>query len=477
MLSIQVVPKFAQSVTAFAAVLVFASLGFAQDNNGGGNNNGGNNNGGQNNVNINTGVAGVEIDPQGVLRVAEVDAGLAFEQRMATLQSLGPKASVTSPMRKISLNRLEKYVAECLDRDQQVDEDALSLAGLTRIEYVFFLPDSNDIVIAGPAEKLHTTADNRWVGLKSGKSVLRLVDLVVALRAFGPGQDGTLSIGCSIDPTEEGIKRMNRYHSQFAGQADRVNVQELMMGMKQTLGYQNVSIRGVPRDTHFAQILVEADYRMKLIGIGLENPMIPMTTWIQRTQPGANSNALQRWYFEADYSSVAVNPEGTALRLKGRGVKLTGEKEFVAKNGKRTRGGGSGDVASQGFTKEFTEKFEALGEAIPVFSELRSLFDMSIAAAFIQERDLYAKSGWQLGVFADEAKLNVTSNPTITQVESAVNAVWKNGQLITPIGGGVHIAARKLVAEENVSVDRAIDGQSSAMSAPSDLREGQWWWD
>jgi hypothetical protein len=166
-----------------------------------------------------------------------------------------------------------------------------------------------------------------------------------------------------------------------------------------------------------------------------------------------------------------------ALRLKGRGVKLTGEKEFVAKNGKRTRGGGSGDVASQGFTKEFTEKFEALGEAIPVFSELRSLFDMSIAAAFIQERDLYAKSGWHLGVFADEAKLNVTSNPTITQVESAVNAVWKNGQLITPIGGGVHIAARKLVAEENVSVDRAIDGQSSAMSAPSDLREGQWWWD
>lgn len=472
MLSIHHVRKFKQILVAPAALAVFASLGVAQDN--GGDNN---NNANGNNVNINTGVAGVEIDATGVLRVAEIDARLIFEQRMATLQSLGPRAAVASPMRKISLNRLEKHVAEYLEQDRQVDDEALALAGLTRIEYVFFLPESNDIVIAGPAEKVHVTADNRWVGIKSGKSVLRLVDLIVALRTFGPGQEATQSIGCSIDPTQEGIKRMQRYHSQFAGQADRVNVQELMMGMKQTLGYQTVSIRGVPRDTHFAQILVEADYRMKLIGIGLENPMIPMTTWIQRTQPGANANALQRWYFEADYSSVAVNPEGTALRIKGRGVKLTGEKEFVAKSGQRTRGGGAGDAASQGFTKEFTEKFEALGEAIPVFSELRSLFDMSIAAAFIQEKDLYNKSGWNLGVFADEGKLSVTSNPTITQVESAVNAVWKNGQLVTPIGGGVHIAARKLVRDENTSVDESIDSENSRMAAPADLKEGQWWWD
>lgn len=468
MLSSNFVRNLASRMVASAAVLTFASLGFSQDDN---------NTNGATNVNINTGVAGVEIDPQGVLRVSEVDPRLVAQQRLATLQTVGANTKVASPMRKVSLNRLEKYIADCLSQDQQVDDEAMALAGLTRIEYVFYLPDSQDIIIAGPAESVHITSDNRWVGLKSGKSVLRLVDLIVAMRAFGPGQGATLSIGCSIDPTEEGIKRMKAFHSQFAGQADRVNVQDLMMGMKQSLGLQTVSIRGVPRDTHFAQVLVEADYRMKLIGIGLENPIIPMKSWIQRTQPGANANALQRWYFEADYSSVAVNEDGTALQLKGRGVKLTGEKEFVEKNGKRTRGGGAGDAASRGFTQEFTEKFEALGEVIPVFSEMRNLFDMSIAAAFIQDRDLYNKSGWNLGVFADESKLSVSSNPTITQVESAVNAVWKGGQLVTPIGGGVHIAARKLVADENVKVDTQIDQESQTMAAPTDLREGQWWWD
>lgn len=471
--SMNLLRSLTRGFVASAAVLAFASQGLSQGNNNGGNNN----NGGGNNVNINTGVAGIDIDAQGVLRVSEIDASVAMEQRLATLQSERSGVSVVSPMRKISLNRLEKYVAQCVDQDQQVDDEALGLAGLTRIEYVFFLPDSNDIVVAGPAEKIHVTSDNRWVGLKSGKSVLRLTDLVVALRAFAPGQGATASIGCSIDPTQEGIKRMNQYHSQFQGQADRVNVQQLMMGMKQALGYQTVSIRGVPRDTHFAQVLVEADYRMKLIGIGLENPMIQMTPWIARTQPGANANALQRWYFEADYSSVATNEDKTALRLQGRGVKLTGEKEFVAKNGKRSRGAGAGDAASRGFTQEFTEKFEALGEAIPVFSELRSLFDMSIAAAFIQENEFYDKSGWNLGVFADESKLSVSSNPTITQVESAVNAVWKDGQLVTPIGGGVHIAARKLISDENVSVDQKIDYEKEKLAAPADLREGQWWWD
>ncbi|MFO0012122.1 MAG: DUF1598 domain-containing protein [Planctomycetota bacterium] len=455
------------------ALALTISLAFAQGNNNGNNN--GNN--GNNNNNFGPPMAGVEIDPQGVLSVRSVDPSIAFRLRMATLQSMDPKTRVESPMRKVSLNRLEKAVAEALARNEDLSEEVLGLAGLTRIEYVFLMPDSNDIVIAGPAETIMVTPDNRWVGLKSGKTVLQLKDLVVALRAYAPGNGGTNVIGCSIDPTKEGLQRMQRFHSQFEGQAATVNVQMLTSGMKQALGYQKVSVRGVPADTHFAQVLVEADYRMKLIGIGLEDPIIPMKPWIERTQPGANANALQRWYFEADYSKVATNEEGTALHLQGQGVKLTGEKEFVSKKGDRSRTGNKGDQASRGFTEEFTKKYEMLGEVIPVFGELRNLFDMAIAAAFIQDRDLYGKTGWDLGVFADENKFRVLGNPPVTQVESAVNAVWKDAQLVTPIGGGVHIAARKLISSENTDIDKKIDEKSQSMSAPSNLAEGQWWWD
>ncbi|MFN9715620.1 MAG: hypothetical protein ACK57G_17695, partial [Planctomycetota bacterium] len=141
---------------AVMAVLLAVTLAFGQNNGGGngGNNGGGNggNNGGNNgannggNNNFGPPVAGVEIDPQGVLHVRSVDPQIAHKLRMATLQSIDPKTQIVSPMRKVSLNRLERYVAEALDRNERLDEEVLGLAGLTRIEYIFLMPDTNDIV-------------------------------------------------------------------------------------------------------------------------------------------------------------------------------------------------------------------------------------------------------------------------------------------------------------------------------------------
>ncbi len=65
----------------------------------------------------------------------------------------------------------------------------------------------------------------------------------------------------------------------------------------------------------------------------------------------------------------------------------------------------------------------------------------------------------------------------MNQVETAINAVWKDSQLMTPIGGGVHIAARKLIDPSTVTVDSDVETKLEKMGAPADLRESQWWWD
>ncbi len=165
------------------------------------------------------------------------------------------------------------------------------------------------------------------------------------------------------------------------------------------------------------------------------------------------------------------------MHLVGRGVKLSGELEGVQKDGSRQRSGKSGDAASNTFTKEFTEKFDAIAEATPVFNEMRNLFDISIAAAFIQDRGLYGKAGWDLGIFGSEEKFSVYGASEINQVETAVNYVIKDAQLMTPIGGGVHIAARKLVAPSRVSVDSSVAEKIGKLGAPKELANDQWWWD
>ena len=92
-----------------------------------------------------------------------------------------------------------------------------NLAGLTRVEYVFCYPDTGDIVIAGPAEAWAAAPSGRMQGVVTGRPVIELQDLIVALRAFPAGGNTKKGpfIKCSIDPTAEGLARMQQFLSEF----------------------------------------------------------------------------------------------------------------------------------------------------------------------------------------------------------------------------------------------------------------------
>jgi Protein of unknown function (DUF1598) len=425
------------------------------------------------------GVAGIDIDTEGVLRVKQSDPRLAAMQREATIQKRGVKSIKTSPMRKVSLQRLEQSIQQKKASGADIGIEEATLAGLTRVEYVIYLPGSQDIVLAGPAEEIIENPDGRLVGLISGRPTIRIDDLIVALRAFGPDMGKSDFISCSIDPTKEGLAKMQSYFKSLGGNlAPGANVQRIAMSMKESLGLQTVSIHGVPTSTRFAATLVEADYRMKLIGIGLEVPAIPLKSWVARANPSSGSaNSMQRWYFTADYSGVKVSPDSHVMKLEGRGVKLVGEDERVDRSGNRSKSGKGSDPASKGFTDEFTEKFEKLADVTPVFYDMRNLFDLSVCAAFIQAQDLYASSGWGLGCFRNEDGFSVEGYQSPKQVETAVNAIWRGSRLMTPIGGGIHISAKKLAKGESMELDSTLADTQEKSSAPANLAANQWWWD
>ena len=213
------------------------------------------------------------------------------------------------------------------------------LAGLLRVHYVFFYPDSGDIVIAGPAEGWTTDPSGRVIGITSGRPVIRLDDLCVALRAFPPSGSATKLIGCSIDPTKEGLAAMQTFLKNIGSNADPRDAQRtqfIVEGLQSSLGLQTVSVNGVSPKTHFAVVMVEADYRMKLIGIGLEKPPVKLVSWVDRANAAQISrNALARWFFTPDYQCVRTSTDGTAMELVGDGVKVIGEDEMVAANGQR----------------------------------------------------------------------------------------------------------------------------------------------
>jgi hypothetical protein len=418
--------------------------------------------------------AGVVVDPAGVLRIKVYDNALTRERVAAARAQLAPNLARPSDLRKVSLNRLEAALAS----GAPLSEEMQNLAGLTAITHVFFYPESGDIVVAGPAEGFALDATGRSIGIATGKATLQLEDLVVAMRAYPPAGGKQQVISVSIDPTQEGLLNMQKFLARIAGRVRPGDANRIVTGLRESLGLQEVTVQGVSPQTHFAQVLVEADYRMKLIGIGIEQPPVKITSYVQRANPrDVSRNAMQRWFFTPNYECVKVSEDHLAMQLVGEGVKLISEDELVTAQGGRVING-LAHRASEAYVKEFTAKYPELARKSPVYAQMRSLIDMSIAAAFIQQQDWYAQAGWEMAFFADEKSYPVEVHQTPKHVESACTAVWKGNTLMTPIGGGVNIQPLLALAGENLLTD--AEGkvyETRKNTSPAGLAQGQWWWD
>ncbi len=425
---------------------------------------------------------GVIVDAGGVLRhnsVADPNGRLQAARHAAAIAQLNKQVAAPSKLRKISLNRLESAIKALSERRAPIADEMKCLAGLTRVQYVFFYPETNDIVLAGPSEGWVTDLVGRLRGLDSGRPILLLEDLVTALRAYPPTGKKTNVIMCSIDPTAEGLAKMQAFLRSIGSVNPNVgSAEEIVHGLRTSLGMQDIRVGGVPATTHFAQVLIEADYRMKLIGIGIEKPPIRLASYVDKANPAmVSKNALQRWYFMPDYQCVRVTADNTGMELVGDGVKLVGEDQVVLRDGSRKSNTRS-NKASQSFVNDFTQKYPQLAAKVPVFAQLRNCIDLAVAAAFIQQQDYYGKSGWKAETFGDEQTCPVETLNAPLQVETTVAAVWRGARLMTPVGGGVHIEPTQAIHSSQVMADdegkveearRAIRLEALAADA--------WWWD
>ena len=427
-------------------------------------------------------VAGVIIDAHGLLRTvkATVDPRTLVDQRKAALQSLPGDLQKKSALRKVALSRLEAKVNAAAGTGRGIPDEMQKLAGLTRIQYVFVYPgegsEPGEIVLAGPAEGWMADAAGRTRGIESGAPTILLEDLTAAIRTFPPGQPTDKVVGCSIDPKKENLAALQDLLRKVGRVNPQVDVDALVREMKESLGLQTVRVDGVSPATHYAQVMVEADYRMKLIGIGLERPPVKMSTWIELAQTNAVAqNALQRWYFVPEYQCIRVSEDDLAIELVGRGVKLVGADEVVRPDGSRMQADRA-DRASKLFTEAFTRKYPEIAARSPVYAQLRNLVDLAVVAAYLQEHDAYGKAGWGAETLLDEKIYAIETLPAPREVETAINAVWRGPRLLTPIGGGVVMQPRIALDSPNLLMDEK-GAVTAARDAAKTLPADRWWWD
>jgi hypothetical protein len=422
---------------------------------------------------------GVAVDAEGVLKLksnADQSGLLSKQQQAAVRAGLNTKAAKKSAMRYVSLKHLEQAIR---DSKGALTEEMRYLAGLLRVHYVFFYPDSGDIVIAGPADGWTTDPAERVVSISGGRPVIRLDDLCVALRAFPPSGKATRVIGCSIDPTQEGLKAYEQYLRSIGSSLDPRDSQRVELvaeGMRNAKGLQSITVNGVSPKTHFAMVMVEADYRMKLIGIGMEKPPVKLVSFVDRANAAQlGSQGLARWFFTPNYECVRTTSDGQAMELVGDGVKVVGEEELVAINGQRAATG-RGNTASQAFTQAFTKVYSELADRSPVYAELRNMIDLAVAAAYIQHSGLYEKANWKADLLGDENAITTEVYNAPKQVATVVNVIHKGNKLSMP-NGGVEINPLMALAPEKVMADKDSKVAEARAKVKIELPKGRWWWD
>ena len=423
---------------------------------------------------------GVAIDADGVLSLASfADPGsrLRAERIAAAKASLPADLSKAAKLRKISLRRLEASVAA----GGPPEEIESHLAGMTRVQFVFGYEadgdEPGDIVLAGPAEPWIRDPSGRAVGIFSGRPTLLLEDLAVSLRAFPPGKRDRPFLGCTIDPTADGLASLMEYQRTIPRaipQARRdAAAATIAERVRDSLGLADIRVFGVSPRTHFAQVLVEADYRMKRIAIGIEPPPIKMTTFLSALDSPREAT-LQRWWFTPADDGIRIADGHLAMELIGQGVKLQAEDIRIGPDGVRAAAEKPGK-ASQLFCSAFTKKYPDIAAASPVYAQLRNMMDLAVCAAFLRRHDLYARAGWTADVLRDEARLRCEILPAPKQVACVVNWQWKGSRLLTPAGGGVSIDAEAAIDTHRELGDD--NGQLSQQRGATRPVGDRWWWD
>ncbi|MGO9108146.1 MAG: DUF1598 domain-containing protein [Thermoguttaceae bacterium] len=414
-------------------------------------------------------VGGVTINANGLLESAGMDAqGRLAQLRSQLTRKIPAELNKGVPLRSISLRRLNEAIEEAVKAGKPISEEAAFLGGLQQIRYVFVYPEQKDIVLVGPAEGWKMDTRGNIVGATTGRSVMFLDDLVVALRTAA-GSDRT-GINCSIDPTPEGMQQLRTHVAQLHAIGDR---ERTAAGIEQALGRQQITVSGVPASSHFAEVLVAADYRMKRLAMKFEPTPIPGMPSFLDMLGGTGygmSHLMQRWWLEPKYESVLKDPDGLAWEFRGPGVKCMTEEDSLAAGGSREHLGHASPLA-QKWADNMTQHYEELAVAEPVFGELRNCMELAMVGALVAREQLATRAGCDLAALMHDSMLKTAELPTPTQVDSKVSMLKKGRNWVISVSGGVMIRPLEIVGKAQVG-----NAPAAARAKAVPASASTWFW-
>ena len=408
-------------------------------------------------------VGGVVVDAGGLLGQATA-ADLEEVRRMqAAASSNIPEAMQGKvPLRKLSLAGINRALQDALSTGRPIPDEIYCLGGLQSVCYVIADPEAKDILLVGPAEGWKPGPGGVLVGTTTGRAVMLLDDLVVALRTVSKPQPEVIS--CSINPRAEKLSELERF---TRGMPANVAAEVVAARIEEILGPQEVTITGVPADSHFARVLVAADYRMKRIGLGLDRApaadIPPFTAFVR----GQAAGMMPRWWLVPEVSSLRHDPDGLVWEVPEVAVKTLTETQFL---GIRGQGGARRSVpGAERWAEVMTSRYDQLAMADPIFDQVRNCMELSLVAAILVTHRLPEQAGADISLLLDEGRFPRAKLQPATKVPSR-SVVVRSGRSALVACGGVEINPWSILAQAKENPELRKISSELRMESRSD-----WW--
>ncbi len=254
-----------------------------------------------------------------------------------------------------------------------------------------------------------------------------------------------------------------------------------MNQLQKKLGMQDVVVWGVPADSRVARVIVEADYRMKLIGIdkldgGKAIPsyfeLLPKA--LQKNPPA--TEAL-RWWLAMKYDAVTHSPDRTAFEIIGSSVLCQSENQLLTEDGKHLPTGQSEPINRQ-FAENFTNNYGSLAQRDLVFADMQNVFDLALVAAMIRHERLNDRAAWDMGSFANGGEYRPATFAVPTEIESVVNHKVYNGRdVVVQVAGGVLADVVSIIKDPQLTKEAPELTSVARQADTPKLPAGRWWWD
>ena len=288
--------------------------------------------------------------------------------------------------RAFSLKQLQQQLQD----DGSTDNPMLTyLCGLTAADGFVMDRENGDVIIYGRVDEnalpLHTQ------------------DFVVAMRnasmKYARFEDNTYyyhNPGCSIDPNPGVIAKLQDLSQRInavttvAGKDSALQAWHDICGQPQT-----VKVFGVPFESRFASIMVEADYLLKSITDGSYTLDVPGFTGLlpairgqmeEDVKAGKSISvgiaAMNRfWFYPGDYDFLY---NSDMAGISSCPVELLTEAQYVNSSHDQLVGSGNADPAAAEYTQSFTQHWQELAAIEPLFAELEGLYRLTALAKLIE---------------------------------------------------------------------------------------------